>query len=57
MCRPGDLYGKAELYRGQDPDGFAGLEIIEDKEAGLDVGRIVPIYRLPGGFSQRVLRN
>jgi ATP-dependent DNA helicase RecG len=51
------LYGKAELYRDKIQMVSPDFEIIEDKEAGLDVGRIVPIYRLPGGFSQRVLRK
>lgn len=51
------LYGKVELYRDRIQMSSPDFEIIEDKEAGLDVGRIVPIYRLPQGFSQRVLRK
>ena len=51
------LYGKAEIYRDKIQMSSPDFEIIEDKEAGLDVGRIVPIYRLPRGFSQRVLRK
>ncbi|WP_164908879.1 ATP-dependent DNA helicase RecG [Candidatus Velamenicoccus archaeovorus] len=51
------LYGKADLYRDKIQMSSPDFEIIEDKEAGLDVGRIVPIYRLPQGFSQRVLRK
>ncbi|MDD5020495.1 MAG: ATP-dependent DNA helicase RecG, partial [Candidatus Omnitrophica bacterium] len=51
------LYGKAELYRDKIQMSSPDFEIIEDKEASLDVGRIVPIYRLPQGFSQRVLRK
>lgn len=51
------LYGKAELYRDRTQLSSPDFEIIEDKEASLDVGRIVPVYRLPAGFSQRVFRR
>jgi len=51
------LYGKAEIYRDKIQMSSPDFEIIEDKGASLDVGRIVPIYRLPHGFSQRVLRK
>ncbi|MFA5039881.1 MAG: ATP-dependent DNA helicase RecG [Candidatus Omnitrophota bacterium] len=57
---PGDqviLYGKAELYKDRIQLSSPDFEVLEDKDAGLDIGRIVPVYSLPQGFSQRVFRK
>ena len=51
------LYGKVELYKDRMQMPSPEFEIIEDVDESLDVNRIVPIYSLPGGFSQRVFRK
>lgn len=58
--KPGDeviLYGKTELYKDRIQLSSPDFEIVEDKDPGLDIGRIVPVYSLPQGFSQRVFRK
>jgi ATP-dependent DNA helicase RecG len=53
------LYGKVEVYNGKlqltNPE-YELLESIQDEDS-LNVGRIVPVYTLPTGFSQRSLRR
>ena len=52
------LYGKIEVYNGKLQLTNPEYEILdEDKDDSLNVGRIVPIYTLPSGFSQRSLRR
>ncbi|MFH1281993.1 MAG: ATP-dependent DNA helicase RecG [Candidatus Omnitrophota bacterium] len=52
------LYGKVESYGGKlqmnNPE-FEFLDSLDDDS--LNVGRIVPIYTLPQGFSQRSMRH
>ncbi|MDD3345851.1 MAG: ATP-dependent DNA helicase RecG [Candidatus Omnitrophica bacterium] len=52
------LYGKAEIYNGRMQMSNPEYEFL-DKEDGdsLSIGRIVPIYSLPKGFSQRGMRQ
>ncbi len=52
------LYGKVEVYGARLQMGNPEFEIISDEaDAGLSVGRLVPVYSLPKGFSQRTLRR
>jgi ATP-dependent DNA helicase RecG len=52
------LYGKPELYNGRMQMNNPEYELI-DKDDGdsLSIGRIVPVYTLPKGFSQRGMRH
>ncbi|MCX5714187.1 MAG: ATP-dependent DNA helicase RecG [Candidatus Omnitrophica bacterium] len=57
------LYGKVERYAGKLQMSSPEFEIIadgegiEEKDETLHVGRIVPVYPLPDGISQRLLRR
>lgn len=51
------LYGKAELYQDKIQISSPDFEILEGQDTSLDIGRIVPVYSLPKGFSQRVFRK
>lgn len=53
------LYGKIEVYKNRLQMVSPEYEIIEENEGGenLNVGRIVPIYPLTRGMTQRYLRK
>jgi len=52
------LYGKVERYKGRLQMSNPEFEVINGGEDdSLNIGRIVPLYTLPQGFSQRVLRK
>ena len=52
------LYGKVELYGSRLQMSNPEFEIITDAaDAQLSIGRLVPVYSLPKGFSQRTLRR
>jgi len=52
------LYGKVERYNGRLQMSNPEYEFLDSQdEDSLNVGRIVPIYTLPQGFSQRSLRR
>ncbi|MFH1678010.1 MAG: ATP-dependent DNA helicase RecG [Candidatus Omnitrophota bacterium] len=52
------LYGKVERYAGRTQMNSPEFEIISEGKAGpLDTGRIIPIYTLPEGLTQRYFRH
>ncbi|MDD5568303.1 MAG: ATP-dependent DNA helicase RecG [Candidatus Omnitrophica bacterium] len=52
------LYGKVELYGNRLQMSNPEFEIIADEtDARISCGRLVPVYSLPGSFSQRTLRR
>lgn len=53
------LYGKPELYNGKLQLTNPECEFLDQSkdDDSLNVGRIVPVYTLPSGFSQRSLRR
>jgi ATP-dependent DNA helicase RecG len=52
------LYGRAELYRDRIQMASPEFEIVGDEAAeSLDINRIVPVYSLPQGISQKVFRK
>lgn len=52
------LYGKAELYRGRIQMSGPEFEVVGENAAeSLNINRIVPVYRLPRGISQKVFRK
>ncbi|MDD5130763.1 MAG: ATP-dependent DNA helicase RecG [Candidatus Omnitrophica bacterium] len=52
------LYGKVELYNGKLQMSNPEYEFLDSQDDdSLNVGRIVPVYTLPSGFSQRSLRG
>ncbi len=53
------LYGKIEVYNGKLQLTNPEYEFMDEDndEDSLNVGRIVPVYALPSGFSQRSLRR
>ena len=52
------LYGKVELYKGKLQMNNPEFEFIDNESRdSLNIGRIVPIYTLPKGFSQRSMRS
>lgn len=52
------LYGRIEEYGNRLQMNSPEFEIVrDDNQESLDKGRIVPIYSLPEGFSQRVFRK
>jgi ATP-dependent DNA helicase RecG len=52
------LYGKIECYNGKLQMSNPEFEFLDSQDDDvLNVGRIVPIYTLPQGFSQRSLRK
>ena len=52
------LYGKVERYNGKLQMNNPEFEFLESQDDdSLNVGRIVPVYTLPQGFSQRSLRR
>ena len=52
------LYGKVEIYNGRLQMNNPEYELLDrEDDDSLNIGRIVPIYTLPQGFSQRSLRR
>ncbi|MBI5872568.1 MAG: ATP-dependent DNA helicase RecG [Candidatus Omnitrophica bacterium] len=52
------LFGRAELYRDRIQMASPEFEIVGDEAAeSLDINRIVPVYSLPQGISQKVFRK
>jgi len=52
------LYGKIERYRGRLQMNSPEFEIVSGgQDSSLNIGRIVPIYTLPEGITQRNLRQ
>ncbi|MCM8797569.1 MAG: ATP-dependent DNA helicase RecG [Candidatus Omnitrophica bacterium] len=51
------LYGKVEKYGNRLQMNSPEFEIIYEKDSFLDIGRIVPIYTLPDGITQRNFRH
>lgn len=52
------LYGKVEIYNGRMQMNNPEFEFLDNEgEDSLNIGRIVPIYTLPKGFSQRSMRQ
>ncbi|MCX5703657.1 MAG: ATP-dependent DNA helicase RecG [Candidatus Omnitrophica bacterium] len=52
------LYGKIERYSGRLQMNSAEFEIVpEGRSESLNIGRVVPIYSLPEGITQRYLRQ
>jgi ATP-dependent DNA helicase RecG len=52
------LYGKVERYNNKLQMNNPEFEFLDSQDDGpLNVGRIVPVYTLPSGFSQRSLRR
>ncbi|MDP2654735.1 MAG: ATP-dependent DNA helicase RecG [Candidatus Omnitrophota bacterium] len=51
------LYGKTEVYKKRLQMISPEYEIITEQDAGLNTGRIVPIYPLTRGITQRYLRK
>jgi ATP-dependent DNA helicase RecG len=52
------LYGKVEIYNGRMQMNNPEFEFLDSEdEDSLNVGRIVPVYTLPKGFSQRGMRH
>ncbi|MDD5128734.1 MAG: ATP-dependent DNA helicase RecG [Candidatus Omnitrophica bacterium] len=52
------LYGKVEIYNGRMQMNNPEFEFLDSEDLdSLNIGRIVPIYTLPKGFSQRSMRN
>jgi len=52
------LYGRIERYSGRLQMNSPEFEIVsEEKEDSLNIGRIVPIYSLPAGITQRNFRQ
>jgi len=52
------LFGRIERYAGRLQMNSPEFEIVsEEKEEGLNIGRIVPIYTLPEAISQRQIRQ
>ena len=52
------LYGKVELYNGKLQMNNPEFEFVDEEgQDSLNIGRIVPVYALPNGFSQRSMRQ
>ena len=52
------LYGKIQAYKGRLQMNNPEFEFVgSDDDNSLNIGRIVPVYTLPQGFSQRVMRR
>ena len=51
------LYGKVERYNAKLQLNNPEFEFLDSQDDFLNVGRIVPVYTLPAGFSQRSLRQ
>ncbi|MFA7294099.1 MAG: ATP-dependent DNA helicase RecG [Candidatus Omnitrophota bacterium] len=52
------LYGKVEIYNGRMQMNNPEFEFLDSEDVdSLNIGRIVPIYTLPKGFSQRSMRH
>ncbi len=51
------LFGKVEIYNGRMQMNNPEFEFIDGDDDSLNIGRIVPIYTLPQGFSQRSMRH
>jgi len=52
------LYGKVEQYNGRLQMNNPEFEVMDSQdEDSLNIGRIVPVYILPKGFSQRSMRS
>jgi len=59
--KPGEeviLYGKAQHYAGKMQINSPEFELIDSRDSdSLNIGRIVPVYSLPKGMTQRVFRS
>ena len=52
------LYGKVEIYNGRMQMNNPEFEFLDSEDVdSLNIGRIVPVYTLPKGFSQRSMRH
>ncbi len=51
------LYGKAELYKDRIQMSNPEFEVLENGTDSTDSGKIIPIYSLPQGISQKVFRK
>ncbi|MFH0940710.1 MAG: ATP-dependent DNA helicase RecG [Candidatus Omnitrophota bacterium] len=51
------LYGKVELYKDRVQLSNPEFEFIEEGDEGAESGKIIPVYPLPKGFSQRGIRK
>jgi len=51
------LYGKVELYKDRLQMSNPEFEILEEGEDSLSIGRIVPIYSVCEGITQRFMRS
>ncbi|MFA5351209.1 MAG: DEAD/DEAH box helicase, partial [Candidatus Omnitrophota bacterium] len=52
------IYGKVEIYNGRLQMNNPEFEFLDSEgDDSLNIGRIVPIYTLPKGFSQRSMRH
>ncbi|MDO8489006.1 MAG: ATP-dependent DNA helicase RecG [Candidatus Omnitrophota bacterium] len=51
------LYGKVQRYNAKLQMSNPEFEFIDSQDDSLNVGRIVPVYTLPQGFSQRSMRH
>jgi ATP-dependent DNA helicase RecG len=51
------LYGKVDRYAGRLQMSAPEFEMVSDEADSLDVGRIVPVYSLPEGMTQRYFRQ
>lgn len=51
------LYGKVERYAGNLQMSSPEFEIVSGEDETLSVGRIVPVYSLPQGLNQRLIRK
>ncbi len=52
------LCGRVEIYAGKIQMNNPEFEIIKDAlDEELGIGRLVPVYKLPQGFSQRMMRR
>jgi len=51
------LYGRVERYEKRLQMNSPEFEIVQEAESSLDLGRLVPIYALPQGLTQRNFRH
>ncbi len=52
------LFGKVQVYNGKVQMNNPEFEFVSDEgDDSLNIGRIVPVYTLPQGFSQRSMRQ
>ncbi|MBU1124661.1 MAG: DEAD/DEAH box helicase, partial [Candidatus Omnitrophica bacterium] len=51
------LYGKVERYGAKLQMNSPEFEAVDEEEESLSVGRIIPVYRVTEGISQRIFRR